>query len=186
MPQIPSFDHNHVLPPHLGNPTLPSDLSPYDCSIIDLCQRFATSAARKNILLGLLTFRTKMNQYGITQGFQWIDGSFVENIEASENRPPSDIDIVTFYGGISIPNQTLLLASFPEFGNPSLSKSLYKLDHYPVDYAYTPDSTVELTRYWIQLFTHNRIGIWKGILRVPINTPNEDQQALQFINATVI
>jgi hypothetical protein len=175
-----------VLPPHLGDPTKSGDLSPYRCSIIDLCHKFAISKERKEILLGLVHFRLKMVQHGVHQGFQWIDGSFVENIEVSENRPPNDIDVVTFYGGISVQAQTTLATNFPEFSKPSISKQTYKIDHYAVDYSYMPDFTVEITRYWIQLFTHNRNGIWKGIIRLPLNTPAEDQQALLYLNSLSI
>jgi hypothetical protein len=33
---------------------------------------------------------------GLDNGFQWIDGSFVEDVEKSRGRAPGDVDIVTF------------------------------------------------------------------------------------------
>jgi len=186
MSPIPSFDHNHVLPPHLGNPVSPTDLSPYQCTIVELCNRFATSAERKEILMGLVNFRLKLNSYGISDGFQWLDGSFVEDVESRDGRPPKDIDLVTFFKGLSLEYQEHLKSIFPEFIYSHVSKQLYKVDHYAVDYGFLPDVTVEYTRYWLQLFTHNRNGIWKGILRVPLNTPQEDEQALAFLNMLAI
>lgn len=115
-------------------------------------------------------------------GFQWLDGSFLTDIETTERRAPSDLDVVTFYGGISMVNQQTILSSFPEFGSPLLAKANYLLDHYAVDYTFSPDVTVEQTRYWIQLFTHSRHGVWKGMLRVPLNTPGEDLNALDYLN----
>src|SRR6478735_7819025 len=97
---IPDFDHNHVLPPHLGNPTNGDDLSPYKCSSLDLCLKFATSPKRIEILKGLLAFRKKLTEFGVINGFQWLDGSFLENIEISERRNPNDLDLVTFYHNI--------------------------------------------------------------------------------------
>jgi hypothetical protein len=41
-----------------------------------------------------------------------------------------------------------------------------------------------MTRYWIQLFTHNRLGVWKGILRLELNTTDIDKLALEHLNAT--
>jgi hypothetical protein len=123
-----------------------------------------------------------MNSLGIVYGFQWLDGSFLENIEASEGRSPRDLDVVTFFGGLSIADQNNIRASFPEFANPGLAKNNFTLDHYPVDYSYNPDVTVEQTRYWLQLFTHNRLGVWKGILRLSLNTPIDDQHALDYLN----
>lgn len=180
---IPDFDHNHVLPPHLGNPTQKTHLSPYPCSILELCHRFATSTERIEILKGLVTFRQQMTANGVIYGFQWLDGSFLENIEVSESRPPNDIDAVTFFGGLTPADQANIRNNFPEFANPVLAKNKFKVDHYPVDYSYSPDVTVEMTRYWIQLFTHNRNSVWKGILRVPINTPIDDQHALDYLNS---
>lgn len=181
MSPIPDFNHNNVLPPHLGNPTDRSHLSPYSCTILELCHKFSTSKERIEILKGLINFRKRMNDVGIIKGFQWIDGSFLENIEVTESRSPNDLDIVTFYGGLTPSEQSNIRATFPEFANPAIAKKTFKLDHYPVDYSYQPDVTVEMTRYWIQLFTHNRNSIWKGILRLSINTPIDDQHALDYL-----
>lgn len=180
---IPNFDHNNVLPPHLGDPTDRTHLSPYPCSILELCHRFSTSADRIQILKNFVIFRQRMTTLGIVYGFQWLDGSFLENIETSESRPPKDLDVVTFFGGLSTADQTIIRTSFPEFSNPVLAKNNFFLDHYPVDYNYNPDVTVEQTRYWLQLFTHNRIGVWKGILRLSLNTPIEDQHALDYLDS---
>ena len=180
---IPSFNHNNVIPPHLGNPTNKAHLSPYSCTILELCNRFSTSKERISILKGLLLFRQKMHANGVIYGFQWLDGSFLENIEVSESRPPNDLDIVTFFGGLLPADQASIRSTFPEFANPVLAKASYSLDHYPVDYSYNPGVTVEMTRYWIQLFTHNRNGIWKGILRLPLNTPIDDQHAINYLNS---
>ncbi|MDY0781274.1 DUF6932 family protein [Tenacibaculum sp. IB213877] len=180
---IPNFDHNNVLPPHLGNPTQRTHLSPYTCTILELCHKFSTSKERIEILKGLIDFRKKMTKNGIIHGFQWIDGSFIEDIEKIENRPPKDIDAVTFYGGIPQNVQINLNANFPEFISPTLSKNKYKVDHYAVDYTYNPNVTVEMTRYWLQLFTHNRNSIWKGILKLEINTPIDDEHAKNYLNS---
>lgn len=182
MSPIPDFDHNNVLPPHLGSPAQLFDSSPYKCTILELCQQFATSKERIEILKGFIAFRKTMNEIGILHGFQWLDGSFLENIEISESRAPNDLDLVTFYSGSSMTNEIDIRNTFPEFGNPELSKTNFKLDHYPFDYTHDPNFTVEYTRYWLQLFTHKRNGIWKGILQIPINTPNDDEDAMVYLN----
>ncbi|MFA6246256.1 MAG: hypothetical protein WC615_04905 [Mucilaginibacter sp.] len=127
-----------------------------------------------------------MSQHGVVDGFQWVDGSFVENIELLEGRPPSDLDVVTFFGGLDMTVQGTIATNFPEFFNPTHSKAKYLLDHYVVDCTFHPLNTVQSTRYWIQLFTHNRHGVWKGILNVPINTPVEDADALTYLNGLTI
>lgn len=183
---IPDFDHNLVLPPHLGDPVNASHLSPYPCTTLDLCKRLGTTAERRVILGKFLDFRERLQGAGLANGFQWLDGSFLENIEARENRPPKDLDVVTVYWGYDLPFQVHLLEIFPEVANPALSKANYLLDHYPFDAGYSPAVTLESTRYWILLFSHNRLGVWKGMLRIELNTPVEDAAArLELAKATL-
>ena len=180
---IPNFDHNLVMPPHLGNPTVFGDLSPYKCTSVDLCEKFATSSPRITILKGFLTFREKLTNLGLWNGFQWIDGSFLEDVETRELRPPNDLDVVTIYFGYDIDFQNHLNTSFPEFKNSKLSKQSYYIDHYPFDANHSPAFTVDYSRYWVQLFSHNRDAVWKGMLQIALNTPDEDSQALQYLNS---
>ncbi len=178
---IPDFDHNLVLPPHLGDPRRSDQLSPYPCTTLALCERFATSSKRKEILIGFLAFRERIHDEGVVNGFQWIDGSFTEDIETQEGRPPGDIDVVTFYWGYDNAFQQRLVVAFPEFADFRLSKAVFHVDHYPMDAAFHPALTVDQARCWAMLFSHNRQGVWKGMLRVELNTPAEDKMALKFL-----
>lgn len=179
---IPDFDHNLVLPPHTGDPTQPGHLSPYPCTTVELCERFGNTSERRAILSKFLSFRERLRAAGLTNGFQWLDGSFLEDVEARENRAPRDLDLVTVYWGYDLAFQQQLLASFPEVANPALSKANYSLDHYPFDAGFNPALTLEQTRYWVLLFSHNRQGVWKGMLKVELNTPAEDAVAQQELN----
>lgn len=181
---IPNFDHNLVLPPHMGNPTSPSQVSPYPCTTLDLCRKLGTSPERKAILGGFLDFRNRLRSEGLLQGFQWLDGSFLENIEERENRPPKDLDVVTFFWGHDDLFQRNLFSVFPEFANPTLAKASFSLDHYPIDAGFSPAFTVESTRYWSQLFSHNRLGVWKGMLKIDLNTPADDVAARTELSNT--
>jgi len=174
---IPSFDHNLVLPPHLGNPVDRSQLSPYPCTTLDLCQRFGTSDERRLILGRFLDFRERLATESLDRGFHWLDGSFLEDVETSEGHAPRDLDAVTVFWGYDHAFLTRLADSFPEFASPRLAKANFQLDHYPFDAGYDPQITLEQTRYWILLFSHNRLGVWKGMLRIEINTPAEDAAA---------
>lgn len=181
---IPDFDHNNVLPPHLGNPTVVGDLSPYCATTLELVQKYSTSNARIKILRNFISFRERMAAHNIINGFQWLDGSFLQNIEQSDGRPPNDLDLVTFYKGLSLSDQKEILEGFQEFIYSDLSKSNYMLDHYGVDYAFDPDVTVEQTRYWLQLFSHRRVDmVWKGMVRIELNTPDIDTEALEYLNS---
>ncbi|WP_408872021.1 DUF6932 family protein [Gluconobacter oxydans] len=94
---LPNWNMAGVIPPIApeSGPT-GSDRSPYEISLNDFIVRFATSQQRASILEGLLAFRRSLQTVGITQGFQWIDGSFLEHIEDTESRPPNDVDVVTY------------------------------------------------------------------------------------------
>lgn len=93
---IPNFDPlRRALPPHLGDPTDPITHSPYDCTVTEVCDRFGGTKDRKRILSGFLDVREELRALGL-DGFQWLDGSFVEDIEALEQRAPRDLDVVTF------------------------------------------------------------------------------------------
>lgn len=179
---IPPFDHNLVLPPHLGNPTDPSQISPYHCTTLELCQRFATSYERKDILKKFLAFRNQLRTHRILNALQWIDGSFLEDIEQQEKRPPRDIDVVTIYSGYDHAFQLKVALVFPEFQDPILAKVNYAVDHYPFDASHSPRTTVEFSRYWALLFSHNRRGVWKGMLSIDLNTPALDIDATTLLN----
>ena len=180
---IPPFDHNLVLPPHRGNPAANADLSPYPCTTVDLCVRFNTSPERKAILRKFLDFREQLTKLGLVTGYQWLDGSFMENIESRENRPPRDLDVLTLFWGYDRKVQAAWISAFPELVNRSLAKTNYSLDHFPVDIGFSPELTVESIRYWVQLFTHNREGIWKGMVRVDLNTPALDIEARKVLQS---
>ncbi len=181
---ISYFDHNYVTPPHIGDPTDQSQTSPYASNTLEFINHFATSKERIEILKGLLSFRQKLNELGIIEGFQWLDGSFTENVEVRLGRAPRDLDIVTFYN-LSILNEDQveeINENFTDFFDFEESKLNYKLDHYPVNYYVNPLLTIQATTYWVQLFSHNRSGVWKGIIKIELNTPDIDEQALEFLN----
>ena len=133
------------------------------------------------ILGKFLDFRDRLRGAGVNQGFQWLDGSFLEDVETRDKRPPKDLDLVTIYWGYDLAFQRNLFATFPEFAQPALAKTAYLLDHYPFDAGYDPTVTLEFTRYWILLFSHNRLGTWKGMLRVELNTVTDDAAARQVL-----
>ena len=179
---IPNFDHNLVMPPHLGNPAIPDDVSPFKCTTLELCDKFSTSPKRIEILKGLLSFRSSLQTLGLVDGFQWLDGSFLEDVETRERRSPNDLDIVTVYWGYDAAFQNNIVHNFPEFADSILSKQNYLLDHYTFNASSAPITTVNYARYWVQLFSHNRDAVWKGMLQIELNTPIVDASALQLLN----
>jgi hypothetical protein len=170
---IPAFNASGVLPPFIGgNPTVQASASPYEVTATELVVRFATTPERTGILNGLLTYRTQLVAAGIDNGFQWLDGSFVEDIEAIEGRPPADVDVVTFaHRPTAVANQNAWVAFFGSnlrLFDPRTLKATLKCDAYYVDLDLRPDLTVSTAGYWYGLFAHRRTGVWKGILRLPL------------------
>jgi hypothetical protein len=176
---IPAFDGIlNVLPPHLGVGGAINSLSPYACTALELCQRFATTAARKQILEGFLDLRAALFALGI-QGFQWLDGSFVEDIEAQEGRDPNDMDVVTFVANPAAPAAllTTVLAGNPSLWNRLHVKATFHIDHFWMPLGSHPFRIVDQTRYWYGLFPHRRDRIWKGMLVVELMTLADDPAA---------
>ncbi len=190
---IPDFDHNGVLPPHVGDHTSSREnMSPYPTTSAELCTKLGTTDERRQILLGFFELRAALRQLGVTSGFQWLDGSFAEEAEKTRGRAPNDIDVVTFFQPAPLPTQpTPALTTFlPVLSNRDATKHRFRVDHIMVPLASTPDRIadarrlVDDVRYWFGLFSHRRSDdVWKGMLQLPLDTATDDQQAAESIRA---
>jgi len=77
---IPDWNAQGVIPPIDVNDPASLARSPYQVALTDLILKFATSPERREILDGLLRFRASLHNLGLTSGFQWINGSFLEYV----------------------------------------------------------------------------------------------------------
>jgi hypothetical protein len=171
---IPDWNAQGVLPPR--NPSTPTsaDRSPYKVALTDVVLRYATTPDRCKILDGFLRFREALDLGGLRQGVQWLDGSFVENIETIEGRPPRDIDVVTFYYLSHGITQQELLNAMPELFDHAQVKTEYGVDAYFVQInAVQPELLIEETIYWYSLWSHRRDDLWKGYLEVDLAPRND-------------
>lgn len=156
---------------------------PYRTDIMEFCRHFATTRERIEILKGFVKFRLECIRFGICHGFQWIDGSFIENVEKKENRAPNDIDVVTFFVQLPKIHQQVIARQFRAFIDPRISKHYFHVDHYIVEADVNPFATIGWVKYWNQLFGHNRKGVWKGMVEIPLCADNQaDTDALNFLN----
>jgi hypothetical protein len=178
---IPTMNASSVLPPYIGDePGERALMSPYDVSMLEVVQRFGTSLERVAILRGLLSYRQAMLAVGVVDGNQWLDGSFVEDVEAIRNRPPSDIDIITFarVPGDNVAKRQTANAN-PGLFIPGRAKRDYKCDAYFVDLDKKPEFLVDDTRYWFGLFSHQReTSLWKGMLKVAMQSDDAAASAM--------
>jgi hypothetical protein len=185
---IPEFQPTGILPPFVGSgPALRAGRAPYLATISELVSRFGTSPERRRVLGGLLDYRRRLQRLGIVDGFQWIDGSFVENCELRNGRPPGDVDIVTFlrrpegardddsWAEFVTRNDAELMELF----DASLAKSRFLCDAYVVELDMPSEAIVANTHYWFGLFSHSRLGgEWKGLVQVGLFDPADDDAAL--------
>lgn len=170
---IPAWTPDGFLPPRNESQPVGRNRSPYVCSVTDCLLRFGTSAARRTILGGLLEYRTVLRAVGFISGFQWIDGSFLENVETAEGRPPNDIDVVTFYRLPAGRSQREALASAPQLADTKQMKRSYHVDGYMVDLATKPELLVRHAAYWYSVWSHRRNRVWKGYIELELGTVEE-------------
>lgn len=157
--------------------------SPYEATTSELVHRFAFSPVRCKILDGLLRYRCEIRGLGFNDGFQWLDGSFVEDIEGRDGRPPNDIDVVTFShrpAGMNDAQVRSLLASRPDLFDHDRCKEAFHCDTTIVSLDTRPEWLVIQTRYWYGLYSHRRgDAAWKGMLQVPLHS--DDDQASELL-----
>jgi hypothetical protein len=181
---IPELNQSGVLPPFIPEqgPTNPASMAPYKSTIVEFVNRYAQSPERIAILKGLLEYRRKLKGIGITEGFQWLDGSFVEYVELNLGRPPADVDIVTFAMRPTSDRDVwkTIIQSNKDLFIPSESKKAFQCDAYFVDLNTDPIHLVNNTKYWFGLFSHQRESyLWKGMVEIPILC--SDEEALEFL-----
>jgi hypothetical protein len=184
---IPSFSVSGVLPPFLGgDPTSVAGQAPFRVTIDEVVDHFSFSLDRIAILEGFLDYREQMRTLDVN-GYQWLDGSFVEDCEGIRGRPPGDIDIVTFayrpldQQGAFLDSKAFfaLSSQHPELFDPDTAKKNYKCDAYYVDLNQKPHALAESVTYWCNLFSHTRVNsLWKGMLQVRLNVDDSNARAI--------
>ena len=187
---IPDWNNDGVLPPFLGEFDSPYGIlpSPYPAQIVELVSRFGNSEERRELLLGLLDFRSELHKAGLTRGFQWVDGSFVEDVENENlrNCPPGDIDIVTFFYIPDGHTEESLVEAFPDLFDRCAMRARFGMDAFPVLLDQTdPETLVERSAYWYGVWSHRRDDLlWKGFIQIDL-ADSEDECARAEINKLI-
>lgn len=166
---IPNFTPSYALPPFVGQwPAAPLGFSPYQATVAEVVAAFGTSPQRRMLLVGFVDLRAQLRNLGFTIQSQWLDGSFVEEIEASEARSPNDIDVVSFLERPALAKGDAQVAAIAaanlQIFHPGQSKAQFGCDHYVMDMD--AGLSVENLCYWNALFSHRRNGMWKGYVSV--------------------
>jgi hypothetical protein len=126
------------------------------------------------------------------QGFQWVDGSFLEDVEHTRDKPSDDIDVVTFTTLGDATNQQRLMNEFPHLFDTQQLTSTYRVDHYWVNLSTAQDSAtgqgaallVRRVSYWYSMWSHRRADqMWKGFVEVALE-PDDDVSVLDYLDAS--
>jgi len=124
------------------------------------------------MLRNFIAYRSVLRGLGISDGFEWIGGSFVED------KDPADIDVVTFFRmptGWSVETKKQVLGSHPELMGTEAKKK-YECDPYFVELTDMTAGKVKQITYWYGLLSHQRVPFeWKGILELAL--PDADETA---------
>ena len=183
---IPNWNSKAVIP--IVRPVrpeeraLPENRSPFEATMTHVVERFAFTPQRGALIRNLIEYRNALYAAGITDGFQWIGGSFVEHVE-TRPRPgqapsPDDIDIVTFY---NLPGQQT--PETIELFNPSATRQRFNVDGtgIPLGVKLTA-SDVEVITYWYGLWSLRKDDHEpKGFVQVHLD-PHDDPDALRELD----
>lgn len=175
---IPEWNVLGLIPPI--DPELPTNpqRSPYPVTLLDVVMRFSTSVERRTILAGFLEYRTALHRVGIVEGFQWLDGSFMEDVETLERRAPLDIDVVTF---LHVPSDFAPSEDDLAALEHDAAKSQFHVDSYFVELnELPPEALIAQSAYWYSMWSHRRNQAWKGFLQIDLNH-SDDAQAKQWL-----
>jgi hypothetical protein len=183
---LPPFDMRGLLPPVNGIDDTHPDRSPYFCTMTELCSAMGTSDHRKALLRNLIEYRALIASDDFVEGIQFINGSFVENIEVNEGRHPKDIDVFSILMPpakyVSTPSLWQTTGSVfwqTEIADNPKNKARFSLDVYGLMVnVRNLGPFLQQSLYWYSLFSHKRSNHeWKGFAAVPLNMA-DDKAAL--------
>lgn len=174
-----------LLPPFLGADAVTPERSPYLSTMPQLVASLGTSGHRRQLIRHLIDYRALLADHGYVAGVQFVDGSFVENVEQSAGRPPVDIDVFSI---LRLPDQYRVDPSAwnpgglsfweNEVANRAKNKQRFSLDTYGMILdGVGPMQIIRDLIYWYGLFSHQRDTFaWKGFVMVALD-PTADQAA---------
>jgi len=181
---IPGFNNQGVLPPYDGDTACMDNSSPYLATTLELCQKFGTTADRRKILRGFLKFRGLLNSLQIREGFQWVDGRFMEK-DPDRGSGPDCIQVVTFCKDSPLMDDS----KFDELSEPLRAdnteiRKLYRVDPLLVSLDWPLEEIIANTRFYSSLMSHQQeTGIWKGMLEIKLATSNEDARSMEHLES---
>ena len=189
---IPPFDMRGLMPAFLGSDETTVDRSPYWTTMSELATVLGTTPHRRQLLRNLIGYRALIATDAYQAGFQFIDGSFVENIEATASRSPGDIDVFSilhapakYHGPHPSWGSSGVHFWFNEIVDRAKNKHRFSLDTYAVLFEeLNPIQFIQYVIYWYSLFSHQKVTLaWKGFAALQLD-PADDQAALAALGSS--
>ncbi|MBK8159689.1 MAG: hypothetical protein IPK59_13285 [Rhodospirillaceae bacterium] len=159
--------------------------------MIEFADAFGTTPHRRSLIRNLVQYRTLLATDGYLHGIQFVDGSFVENVETNRGRPPGDIDVLSLLEAPAKyhPSNADWDSNWQNTGeafwksevvNRPVNKARFLLDTYAMIVTEMPlEGFLDNVIYWYSLFSHQRDTFaWKGFVRIALNT-DEDAEVLE-------
>ena len=158
--------------------------SPYSLSLPDFVYRFGQSVERRSLLSDFLRYRALLQQAGLVAGIQWVNGSFVEEVERVRGRPPADVDVVSFVYLPTGVSESALHQSHGDLFDWDYVRREFSVDGYivPMDLS-DPNTVLYAIRnavYWYSVWSHTRDHRWKGYIELDLS-PLRDYEAWQVV-----
>lgn len=161
--------------------------SPFLIPLEQFVERFAFNEKRRQILDGFLAHRMDLRAEGFETGFQWIGGSFVEDVEGLEGRNPNDIDVVSFLRCPPAITDPLAIEAFFEGQMARHDRKLVKQNRLcdsflvpfpPRRFQWSLDAIATPIIHWMNLLgSHRKTLKWKGLIQIDFETTDDDRAA---------
>lgn len=180
---IPDFNNQGLLPPYNGEREDMHQASPYPATTLELCQKFGSTPQRREILHGYLKFRSLLHQLQVVEGFQWVDGRFLEQ-DTPKGDGPEYIQVVTFCKDSPLFEDP----TFDEISAPLTAplediRKQFRVDPLLVSLDWPLQDVISHTRHYSGLLSHQQeTGVWKGMLEIKLHTLKEDAKAMDHLN----
>jgi hypothetical protein len=127
--------------------------------------------------------RARLSDLQIVDGFQWVDGHFLEAYEKRTRKPPENIRVVTF----CIPSPMVTDPNYARLAEPlkkgRATRAAFHVDHSLIPLNWPAQDIIEATRFQSAILSHSDNGVWKGYVRINLNTPDEDMAASEYLAA---
>lgn len=179
--EIPDWRYDGLLPAVLDSGTTSSGRSPYAADASALVERFGHTKSRRDLIRKFFAFRNEVRNCGWHHGFQWLNGSFLTDVERLERgRAPGDIDVVSFLYSSEATDLTAARHMASEEGHDDI-KSRLQIDSYFVDLDVKTETVIDSAMYWQSIWGHRK-GDYreKGFVKVTIDSC--DDAALSLLD----